>query len=242
MVFAAVGAGQADLRGQSHVALVIGSDAYPGEAALRHARQDAAQVAARLRALNYTVVFLENPKRRDILRALAVIQATATEAEQVVIYLAGHGGMWAGESYYVPVDAVAEGGRALRGAMALPVQTFAKVLSDRPRQKIIFFDACRSPKSWAQDAPPAPHLGHTWLAGLALVYAAAPGTMAYDGAKGQSPFASAFLRHVTPISPDLPALVRQIRRDVLSQTQGVQVPWMQSALLVQTYVQKLPKS
>ncbi|MDA5556405.1 caspase family protein [Shimia sp. MMG029] len=221
----------------SHVALVVGSGAYAGVDALPNVLSDTQAIATRLRELGYRVVYLQNPQRQDILRALAILRLMAHDAQQVVFYLAGHGFMQDGRAYYVPVDAGGAAGQVRVGA-ALPVMLFARAVSERPRQKIIFFDACRSVFAAPETLEALPPL--SWQAGLALAYASAPGTEAYDGRQGQSPFARAFLRHVGPQSPPLAELMRKVRLDVVQQTQGAQVPWFQSAMLIEAYLQRRP--
>ena len=218
---------------QRHVALVVGSSAYEGAQPLPNVASETLAVAQRLRVLGYRVFYLRDPTRRELLRALAELRLAASSAQQVVIYLAGHGYTFGGEAYYVPVDALPQGESGLI-QQALPLMLFSRALSDQPRQKIIFFDACRTDIGQETGAPDPPKL--PWQAGLAVVFASAPGTEAYDGRLGQSPFAAAFLRHVTDQAPPLAALAQRIRRDVVRQTQGAQVPWLQSALLSEAYL------
>ncbi|MFY0617430.1 caspase family protein [Shimia sp.] len=224
------------------MALVIGSGAYPAQAALPNAVQDAALVAARLETLGYSVVSLANPTREEVLRALAILQVAAQEAQQVVVYLSGHGGMQRGAAYYLTVDAVPSGGGLATSdfdmasvVSALPVSIFAKALSDRPRQKIIFFDACRTPSGLRMIQGAVPLL--SWPAGVTVAYASAPGSEAYDGSNGRSPFAQAFLRHVTAEAPALSDVLRMMRLDVVTGTQGAQVPWVQTSMLTKVFLQ-----
>jgi uncharacterized caspase-like protein len=216
-----------------HVALVVGSSAYQGAQPLPNVAAETFAVAQRLRVLGYRVFYLRDPTRQELLRALAELRIAASSAQQVVIYLAGHGYTFGGEAYYVPIDALPRGGHGLI-QQAVPLMLFSRAVSDQPRQKIIFFDACRTEIISEIVVPGPPKL--PWQAGLAVVFASAPGTEAYDGRLGQSPFAAAFLRHVTDQSPPLEAVAKRIRRDVVRQTQGAQVPWLQSALLSEAYL------
>ncbi|WP_422049340.1 caspase family protein [Shimia sp.] len=242
-------AGWADIRDQRYVALVIGSGAYPGAAALSNAVADSGEIAARLHALGYSVMHLENPTQAEVMRTLAVLRWAAVDARQVVVYLAGHGVMQAGQAFYVPVDAMngtqfdppaQSPTEAQMGALSqtVPLSAIVQALSDKPRNKIIFFDACRSVVS-----PIMGGIGgsrRAMEAGVAIAFASSPGTVAYDGQNGHSPFAQAFLRHVTQKAPPLEDVLRRIRVDVVRQTQGVQVPWVRSSMLQRAFVQPTP--
>ncbi|MBO9395858.1 caspase family protein [Shimia sp. R9_2] len=239
----------ADIRDQRYVALVIGSGAYPGAAALTNAVADSGAIAARLHALGYSVVHLENPTQAEVMRTLGVLRWAAEDAQQVVVYLAGHGVMQAGQAFYVPVDAMngpqfdqsgQSPSEAQIGALSqtVPLSAIVQALSDKPRNKIIFFDACRSVVSLLGDGPGGS--GRGMEAGVVIAFASSPGTVAYDGQNGHSPFAQAFLRHVTQNAPPLGDVLRRMRVDVVRQTQGMQVPWVRSSMLQRAFVQPMP--
>lgn len=214
----------------SHMALVVGCSAYGAGAEVPNAVADAEAVAARLQRLGYQVVILRDPSRDDILEALAMMRAGAHEVGQVVVYFAGHGVMQGGQAYFLPGDSVGPA-----AVPPLPVMFVARALSNLPRHKVIFFDACRTPA--ALKGTVVRRAGLDWPAGLTVAYASAPGGEAYDGQAGHSPFAQAFLRHVQEDARPLEEVLRLVRLDVLRRTHGAQVPWEQSSMLAEVYLQ-----
>lgn len=216
----------------SHIALVIGNSSYANLPDLPNAVRDARAVATRFAALGYTVVHLEDPDQAEILRTLSVMRLAGSKASQVVIYLAGHGYQHGADAYYLASDSW----RHLAGSdpetpRGLPLRVFAKTFSDRPRQKIILFDACRTSPGLMTFAGSVRFQSAPTLGGLLIAYAAAPGQVSYDGSNGQSPFASAFLQQTEQPAEPLTEILRKVRLRVVQQTRGEQIPWIQSSLL-----------
>ena len=65
---------------------------------------------------------------------------------------------------------------------------------------------------------------------MLVIYAAAPGAVAYDGADGNSPFALALARRL--VQPGLPVqmLGGMVRDDVLEATEGEQRPFISASM------------
>lgn len=208
-------------------ALIIGISDYDQAPDLPNAVPDARAVADRFRDLGYDTHLVLNPDRQQLLQSLARLRLASAKAAQVVIYFSGHGTTLDGESYLFPRDADPQSDRMQDAA--LPLRVLIRAVSDRPRQKIIFLDACREPPlartgSDAPQAAPPP-------AGLFIAYAAQPGEIAYDGAGAHSPFSAALLDQLSRPARQIEDLMRGLRVRVIQQTQGRQVPWSRSSLL-----------
>ena len=70
-----------------------------------------------------------------------------------------------------------------------------------------------------------------------IAFAAAPGQLALDGTDRNSPFATAFLRHVATSRDEISILFKSIARDVLEATGNEQHPQIVSAMTVNFYFQ-----
>lgn len=229
-ISAGTGVTMSDTRKDSHVALVIGIRAYDQLPDLGNAAADARAVAARLSALGYRVIALQDATGQDILRGLAGLRLAARDASQVVIYLAGHGLQSGGAAYFLAADAPARTADMAPGK-ALPLGIFATAISDQPRQKIIFFDACRDlPLTGLPPHPQKPSYG-SMPAGLLIAFAAGPGAPSYDGAGLHSPFTAAVLHELEQPDHPLEEILRRVRLRVVQSTQGQQIPWIRSSLL-----------
>ncbi len=106
------------------------------------------------------------------------------------------------------------------------------------KTNIVFLDACR-------DNPLAANLARSMgtrsvnvgkglaevqTGGTFISYSTQPGNVAMDGAGRNSPFTAALSKRISERSRNLNALMIEVRKDVLKETDGRQVPWDHSAL------------
>ncbi|TCL01144.1 caspase domain-containing protein [Shimia isoporae] len=217
---------------ESHVALLVGISNYDYLDDLQNASRDAHVLAIEFERLGYETKLVTNPSRAEMLRALAELRIRASEASQVVIYIAGHGVQIGAQNYVLLRDARAFEGGWQAGSVSLP--TIFKAVSDKPRQKIVFWDACRVP---AVLQPATSRHGRNNIpAGSYVAYAAQPGFAAFDGFDGNSPFTAALLEELRSSSGALEEKMRKVRLRVTTETAGQQVPWTQSSLLRLAYL------
>ncbi len=66
--------------------------------------------------------------------------------------------------------------------------------------------------------------------GTFISYSTQPGNVALDGAGRNSPFTAALSKRISERGRNLTALMIEVRKDVLKETGGAQVPWDHSAL------------
>jgi hypothetical protein len=137
---------RAGLAAETRFALVIGNDEYKS-AKLATPANDAGLIASVLTAAGFTVTGARNldqaALRESVREFLGQVAAAGPDAV-AVIYLAGFGVQFAGENYYVPVDA------DLTRDVDVPLQAvrisdFAQPLATLPaRVKIVILDAART--------------------------------------------------------------------------------------------------
>ncbi|WP_120500651.1 caspase family protein [Roseovarius sp. EL26] len=216
--------------GRSHMSLIISVEQYDNVPDVVNAERDAKAIARRLSELGYGVFHLRNPNRDELLRTLAAMRLASAEASQVVVYLAGHGFQNGATSYFLTRDVRLNTSSDEFSHGAIPLRMIIRAISDKPRQKIVLFDACRTPPELNIPSHPAPSTTIA-PAGLLLAYAAGAGQPAFDGVGSFSPFATAFLRQMQTPDRPLIEILRNVRLDVVQQTGGRQVPWVQSSLL-----------
>lgn len=170
------------------------------------------------------------------------------DGAMALVYLAGHGLADRGTSYLIPADDGAISSRAdLAGHGFALVRLTARLAARNGVDSLVLFDACRANPLTGQgqlDARSdlvAPAQGGS----MSLIYAAAPGQTASDGAQGarNSPFAAALLgalRHAEdgpPLTPHglLLAISQTLRASAepagTSTGAGMgQTPWLAQAL------------
>ncbi len=223
---------------EKRVALVIGNSAYRNAPELANPRNDAADMAARLSQLGFSVT-----QGQDL--DLAGMRATVRDfvqqlpgADIAALFYAGHGLQVNGVNYLVPVDAKLAG----QDDLEFEAMTMDLVLTSMERNakvNLIILDACR-------DNPLARNLARSMGtrsaavgAGLArigsgvgtlIAFSTQPGNVALDGQGRNSPFTSALLKHLGTPGQDITRDLIQVRREVLDATNGKQVPWDNSSL------------
>ena len=207
------------------VCLSVGISHYRAGPALPSALPDARLIARGLSAAGFAAYLLEDPTQEELLLALAALRLQAARAELAVIYVAGHGFMCGGQGHVLPADAPFD------GTGALPESLLLQAISDQPRQRVLFLDTCRETAPVRPADPACPVAAPHSLGGVHVGYATQPGAPALDGADGHSPFARALYRLLQRPGLDLGELSRQLRLDVLRETQGRQIPWERSSLL-----------
>ena len=227
--------GVAHAKGPSHVALVVSGQAYDFGPNLPNAANDGDLVAEAFERKGYHVIRLSDPDRTQMLRTLARARLEARDASQVVVYLAGHGVQRGAEAHYLTRDVPL---RADGNDSGIPLRVIIRAFSDKPRQKIILFDACRTgPEIAPVPAGQPPLLAP---AGLLIAYAAQPGAVAYDGGSGNGPFAAALTDQLNQPALPLAEFLRKVRLAVVQRTSGRQVPWEQSSLLSEAWLTSEP--
>ena len=227
--------------GERRVALVIGNGAYkqPG-ATLRNPPNDARDVAAALTRLGFDLLptssgsgWHQDVDLNSFGALLARFAISAHGAEMAVLYYAGHGIEVDGTNYLVPISADLDHVGALKWqTRSLPDVLAA--LEGASKLRLLILDACRNNPfaqsmrglegvrsfgaSLRQPEPP----GNTLV-----FYAARHGTTAKDGAPGgNSPFATALLRHIEKPDLELLHMFGEVADDVRELTANIQEPYL----------------
>jgi uncharacterized caspase-like protein len=228
------GSAQAEKR----VALVIGNSAYQKVAKLPNPSNDAAAVAAMLKAAGFESVDSKlNVSANDLRKTLREFAARARDADIAVVYYAGHGIELDGTNYLIPVDATLEtDGDVLDETVPLERVLFA--VEPARQLRLVILDACR-------DNPFAKTMKRTIASraigrGLAkieptspntmIAFAAKAGSTASDGDSKNSPFAAALIEHLPKPGLDLRRAFGFVRDEVLKNTGNKQEPYVYGSL------------
>jgi uncharacterized caspase-like protein len=225
------------------LALVIGNGAY-ARGGLKNPVNDARAVAESLRQLGFEVQFHADLTMARMIEAMRGFSVRAVEAEVRLIYFAGHGLQLKGRNYLLPVDADVreEQDVASRGAdIGELIERLARIGSGF---NIVILDACRNnPFAGGEVLGPDGRrvklrgIGGTGLAaidapvGTMVAFATAPGGIAFDNPSDDH---SLYTKHLVAKlqTPGLPIemLFKQVRLNVVRDTNRQQVPWESSSL------------
>jgi len=216
-----------------NVALVIANSEYENTSQLANPGRDAQLVSGALEQAGFdTVELARNLDQAEFRARLRDFRELADGADTALVYFAGHGIESAGRNWLLPVDATLDSERD----MPFEAVDLDRILDtlDGAKLRIAILDACRNnpfANRWQDgDRSISRGLAPLEVDDMLVIYAAAPGAFAYDGADGNSPFALALARRI--VQPGLPVqmLGGMVRDDVLISTEGEQRPFISASM------------
>jgi hypothetical protein len=229
------------------VALVIGNSQYRGPGlALSNPRNDASDVAASLRALGFEVIEALDVDKRNLDLNLQKFARTATDADAVVFFYAGHAMQFQGRNYLTPVDAELEDEISLRYQM-VSMDDVRAALDRANGVKIMILDACRNNplaerlerRLHGQNRSTGNVRGLARIdktQGMVVAYATAADDVAQDGTGRNSPFTAALLNRMKESGLEIEMMFRRVTADVSARTGGRQRPETYISLLSEYYL------
>jgi uncharacterized caspase-like protein len=220
---------------------IIGNGAYPAPNALPNPPHDAATVKDLLEGLGFRVVGAERPgaivrdaSRAQMFAALARFQREAEGAQLALIYYAGHGLEVGGANYLLPVDASLLHEEDLE-AETLPLENILTKLKDlRVGARMLILDCCRNnplTRSWLTTRSEGSGLKEvkdtSFPPATMIMFAAAPGQQALDGADGgNSPFTKALREQLAQTGVSAFDAFMRVSDAVAAETSERQTPWV----------------
>ena len=226
------------------IALVIGNGAYSNMPKLANPPRDAALIAAKLRSVGFEVDLAVNDDHVSLKQRVRDFGLRARGASAALFYYAGHGLQADGSNYLLPVDARVRKVADLR-AQSLPLSLVSDELDSADAKiSLIVLDACRdnpltrslSGRRGTRTVKITRGLASVQRAsGRLIAYATAPGAVAYDGGKQNSPFTKAMADLIEEPGLEVGHMFERVREQVITATNGKQVPWIEAAILGDFY-------
>ena len=235
-VIGAVFALSASAATQTKVALIIGNGAYKSVPELTNPPNDAADVAAALTRIGFSVRLATNVSYDEMRRALLEFSGKARNSEMAVVFYAGHGMEVAGENWLIPVDAELKTDLDTEQE-AISLRAVMLMLSSASRLGLVVLDACRNNPFLAKMkrtiSVRAVSRGLSRIEptnNVLVAYSAKDGTTALDGDGRNSPFTTALLRHLETPGLEVSFLFRNVRDEVIAATDSEQQPFTYGSL------------
>jgi uncharacterized caspase-like protein/rhodanese-related sulfurtransferase len=221
------------------IALVIANGAYAHTGSLRNPAHDAELVRGSLRQAGFELVDAPTDlgvgQFRDALRKFSTQSAGA---EVALVYYAGHGIEALGRNWLIPTDAVLQRDADL-DYEAVDLDLVLRA-TEGAKFRIVVLDACRNNpfgRKWRQGARAVSQgLAPVDVDDVLVIYSAAPGQTAQDGAGANSPFAQALARRLPQPGLPIQLLGGLVRDDVLSATGGQQRPYISASITGSPFV------
>jgi len=227
----------------TRVALVIGNGAYAHAPHLPNPPHDADDVAAALKRTGFQIIEGVDLNQAGMQDAAIRFARAARTADVAVFYYSGHAMQYAGVNYLVPIDAELHDEADLR-RMAR-VDDILGDLQQAKNLRILVLDSCR-------DNPLADELkrsiGRTRSAsvgrglakmespnGTIISYSTQAGSTAMDGDGRNSPYTTAFLRHIED-KEEVSTVFHRISATVYDSTSGTQTPELSLSFFGEFYL------
>ena len=219
---------------EPRIALIMGNGSYASITSLDNPVPDAELMARTLREQGFEVTMLTDATQIEMTRGIAQFGRDLREAGPEttgLYYYAGHAVQSFGTNYLLPTDADLIDAADLSLVAVQADAVLRQMFSARNKTNIVVLDACRN-----NPFQSIPGLNDNGLAemnaprGTFLAYSTAPGAVALDGLEGNSPFTKALAVHIPTEGLPIEQVFKQVRVDVIAETNGAQTPWDTSSL------------
>ncbi len=224
-----------NVRSERRVALIIGNATYKVNP-LKNPVNDSNDMARSLKSVGFDVIEVNNATLLQMREATRKFADKLSNSDVGLVYYSGHGVEVRGKNYLIPVNADIKREYEVVD-QAFDASQFLEMMDNirgpnNKRVNILIVDACRNnelERSWRSttnglarmDAP-----GGTFIS-----FATAPGRVAADGAGRNSPYTKHLLRAIKQPNTPIEQVFKVVRRNVMDETKGEQIPWENSSLV-----------
>jgi uncharacterized caspase-like protein len=217
------------VRAEKRVALVIGNSAYKNVTPLDNPRNDARLIADTLRALGFAVVGGSAQLDLDKSQFDHAVQSFSDQiqgADVGLFYYAGHGVQVRGSNYLVPVTANPTRESDVDFQLIDTALVLRQMEGAGTKLNIVILDACRN-NPFGGRGLRATEGGLAQMRapeGTLISYATQPGSVARDGADGNSPYTRALAEAIRKPGQDIFQTFNTVGLAVKLVTAGSQQP------------------
>ena len=216
------------------LALVLANAQYQTHQILPSCNKDGVDMKAKLEQLDFDVLYYTDTTRATTLEAIATFINLADLYSVLLVYYAGHGVQIDGKNYIVPVDCIYKPIKDVFISSSLvDVSTITNYMSmHEEKTNILIMDACRNSPSFLRS------FGSTGLAemtagnGMIIAFATSPNTSALgsESPDGNGCYTKRLLEHIDHPNMKVEDMFKLVRKDVIKDTAGQQVPWENTSL------------
>ncbi|WFU84215.1 caspase family protein [Bradyrhizobium sp. CIAT3101] len=223
------------------VALVIGNGAYVSTAQLANPSHDAEDVAASLRRSGFEVLQGIDLRQADMQDLTIRFARAASQADVALFYYSGHAMQYNGVNYLMPVDAVLADEADLKRFVR--VDDIVNDLQQAKNLRILVLDSCRDnplAENLKRSATRAASIGRGLSKveaprGTIVSFSTQSGQTAADGSGRNSPYTTAFLKHIEE-PQEIGDVFRDISSDVYDSSGKTQLPELSLSIIGKFYL------
>ncbi len=220
------------------LALVVGNSAYKNSP-LRNPTNDADLISKTLTASGFVVSRHENltyAKMREVVRTFG---EKLSKGDVGLFYYSGHAVQYRGKNYLLPVNEDLKHSDEIPSSAMDIDFVLAKMESAKNDLNIVVLDACRNNPLGAETRNIERGLTSVNAAkGTFIAFSTSPGNVALDGAGSNSPYTKNLAQAIRKGGMTLEQVFKEVRRNVISETNSQQVPWENSSLMGDFYFTK----
>jgi uncharacterized caspase-like protein len=218
---------------EKRVALVIGNGAYKSIGALANAGNDARLLAATLRSVGFMLVgegAQLDLDKRGFERALEALGGELSSGDVALLFYAGHGLQVRGSNYLLPIDTSPVKEADITSQLINVDLVLREMKQAHTRLNIVILDACRNnPFGGTGLRVASAGLAPMLAPGSLISFATQPGSVAFDGDDGDSPFSKALAATMQRPGLDLIEAFDEVGKAVMHVTGGQQQPWISTS-------------
>lgn len=216
---------------EQRTALVIGNSSY-SSGPLKNPVNDAADMAAMLKKLGFSVTLKKNASLQEMEEAIEVFGNHLKRGGVGLFYYAGHGVQVNGVNYLLPIGAKINKEADVRYRAVDANKILDEMDTANNGLNIVMLDACRDnpfTRSF-RNASRGLAIVSSAPSGTLISYSTSPGNVAADGDGRNSPYTESLLKHMA--TPDLPIeqVFKKVRQELNKKTNSRQIPWELSSL------------
>lgn len=212
-------------KAETRLALVIGNGAYLcGQ--LANPVSDARVISKALRSIGFEVEALEDADLKTMEEGIMAFGRKLRSGGVGLFYYAGHGIQVGGRNYLVPVDAKIESESDVRFEAVDAGRVLGKMEDAGNRLNLMILDACRDNPFGRSFRSQAVGLAQMEApTGTFIAYATGAGRKAADA----SSFTPCLAEYITIPGLNMFDILIKVRKKVMAETGGLQMPWVSDA-------------
>lgn len=182
------------------------------------------------------MITVRNGNYRQMVTAVSEFADELSHYNVGLFYYSGHSLQYQGQNYLIPVNAKIQRPVDIQFEAVNAAQVLADMGSSGDQTNIVILDACRNNPFVTESRSMSRGLAVLRApAGSMVVYSTAPDQVALDGTGPDSPFTTALLQHIGTPGVEVNQMLTEVRREVVQETHGEQVPWASSSLTSSFY-------
>ncbi len=226
---------------KKRIALVIGNAAYKS-APLKNPNNDAKDMASMLKRFGFDVTLKINARKKTMEMAIRDFGNKIKRGGIGLFYYAGHGMQIKGSNYLIPIGTNIQAEDEIEYDAVDMGRVLSKMESAGNDMNIIILDACRdNPFARSFRSSSRGLVRMDAPKGTLIVYSTSPGKTAADGTGRNGIFTEHFLNIIKETNLEITHLLKEVRRRVSDETNGIQIPWESSSLIGNFYFPSQPK-